>query len=80
MRHREITKHKEQQAAYLTNKEKTLIAERRQANRKTQHNKEHTFENAPKKTRTESAKNLADAPIFPAGGPKATKKRHWTSR
>ena len=48
MRHRGILKNKEQQAAYLTNREKAKIAERRHAHRKTQHSKEQTFENANK--------------------------------
>ena len=63
MRHRAILMHEAQQAAYLTNREKAQIAERRQANRKNQHNKEHTFENAHKKPQKESAKNLAGAPM-----------------
>ena len=74
MRHREVIKHKEQQVAYLTNKEKALIAERRQANKNTQHKKEPASEKKPKKNKTESAKNLAYAPILPAGGPKAKEK------
>ena len=69
MRHRENLKHKEQQAAYLTNREKAKIAERRQTNRKNQHSKEQTFENT-QKHKTEYDKNL-DAPTFQAGGPKA---------
>ena len=50
MRHREVRKHKEQQAADPTNKERHLIAGRRQANRKTQHSKAQTFENTNKNT------------------------------
>ena len=73
MRHRVITKHKEQQEAYLTNRGKARIAERRQANRKTQHSKKQTFENThTKPTKKESAKNLADAPMPQADNPEST--------
>ena len=74
MRHRGILKHKEQQAAYLTKKSRYLIAERRQANRTTQHSKEHTFENTNKKNNKEPGKNLADGTTFQAGGPKTKGK------
>ena len=45
MRHRETLKHKEQQSAYLSQREKAKIAERRKADRQTQHSNEQTFEN-----------------------------------
>ena len=59
MRHREILKHKEQQAAYLTNRGNAKIAERRQTNRKTQHSKEHIVENTSNTTQQRAGAKLS---------------------
>ena len=51
MRHRGILQHSEQQSAYLSNREKAKIAERRKTHRKTQHSNEQTSENTNRNTK-----------------------------
>ena len=80
MRHRETLKHKEQQSAYLSQREKAKIAERRKTHRKTQHSNEHTFENTNKKLKKKPDKNLADAQMPQADNPERRTPNTYNNR